>query len=102
MTHTWRILDAHYEKYDLRKVESNNKKLTEYKRNEIHNLLTKYKFLFDITLGTNKTPVCIELQPGTKPHHAKPCPVLRVHEAIFKREVEHLYQIGVLKKVNIS
>ena len=100
MTHTWRILDAYYGKSDLRKVESNNENLTEYKRNEIHNLLTKYKLLFNIALDTQKNPVCIELQPGTKPHHSKPYPALRVHEAIFKREVEHIYQLGVLKKVN--
>ena len=39
----------------------------------LHDVLTKYEFLFDGNLGTWKTmPVDIELNPGEKPYHVKP------------------------------
>ena len=46
------ILDGNYEKSELRKVVSNNKKLIDDERYALHNLLSKYEFLFDGTLGT--------------------------------------------------
>ena len=44
---TRHILDAQYEKYDLHKVASNKKHLTDDDRNALQNLQTKYEFLFD-------------------------------------------------------
>ena len=52
MRRTSYILYDQYEKSDLCKVAPNNKQLTEDKRNALHNILTKYEFLFNITLGT--------------------------------------------------
>ena len=57
----------------------------------------------DRTLVTWKTkPVDIELHPGAKPYRAKPYPVPRAHESVFRKEVELLFQIGLLKKFNCS
>ena len=67
----------------------------------IHEVLSKYELLFDGTIVTWKPkPVDIELQPGAKPYNSKPYLVPRAHEAVFRKVVERLCQIGVLKKVN--
>ena len=44
----------------------------------------------------------IELQSGAKHYHSKPYPVPQSHKASFCKEVELLFQLGVLKKVNCS
>ena len=73
------------------------------KRVMLHNILSKYEFLFDGMSGAWKNkPVDIELQLDTKPYHAIPYPVPRAHGAVFRKEVERLCQLGVLKKANIS
>ena len=52
----------------------------------MYNLLTKYEFLFNVTIGNWKTkPVDIELHPGSKPYHPKPYPVPHSHEAVFNK-----------------
>ena len=53
MTH--HMLDIRSEKYDSCRIESDNKHLTDEKCNLLQNLLSKYYFLFDRTLGTYKT-----------------------------------------------
>ena len=63
----------------------------------LYNVLTKYEYLFNRTIGIWKTkPVDIELHPGAKPYHSKPYPVPHSCGAVFKREVECLWQLGVL------
>ena len=100
---TRHILDATYKKADLRQVVNDNKHLTDEERDALHSLLVKYEFLFDGTLGHwNTRPVDIELQDDAKPYHAKPYPVPRAYEAVFKKEVARLCKLGVLKKVNRS
>ena len=42
----------------------------------------------------------IELLEETKPYHAKPFPIPKVHEEILKIEVNRLVSIGVLKHKN--
>ena len=65
----------------------------------LHDVLTKYEFLFGRTLGTWKTkPVDIELHPGEKSYHAKPYPVSRAHGDVFQKGLERLCHIGVLKR----
>ena len=66
-------------------------------------LLQKSKQLFDGTLGTWKTdPVDFELKEGVKPICSRPYPVAKVHEEMFKKEVEHLVLLGVLEVANDS
>jgi hypothetical protein len=67
------------------------------------NLLTKYKTIFDGTLGLWKgEKLDIELKPGVSPYHAKSFPIPKVYEATLKMEVERLCKLGVLKWVNCS
>ena len=73
------------------------------KKSMLCDVLNKYEFLFNGTLGTQKTrPVYIELHPGAKPYHAKPYPVPRAHGAVSLKDVEQLCQLEVLKNVNRS
>ena len=66
------ILDANYEKYDLRKVRTESEHLTEEESAELHNLLIKYEFFFDGNLLTWETkPIDIELQPDSNTFHTK-------------------------------
>ena len=82
---------------------SSSKYLSNDERSMLYDVLTKYVLLFYGTLRTCETkPVDIELQAGAKPYNSMPYPVPRAHEAIFRKEVECLCQIGVLKKVNRS
>ena len=68
MWHTHRILDDddHIKIY-LCKVASKNKHLSEEKRDDIHDVLIKYKFLFDGTLGSCKIkPIHVYLHTNSK------------------------------------
>ena len=59
---TRRILDANYQGADLSKIVSNSKHLNDNEQSMLCDVLNKYEFLFDGTLGTWKTkPVDIEL-----------------------------------------
>ena len=51
---TRRILDAKYQRADLSQIVSNSKHLNNNKQIMLHDLLTKYEFLLDGTLGTWK------------------------------------------------
>ena len=55
--------------------------------------------MFDGTLGYFHTdPVKSNLQLGAKPYHTKLYPMPQSQKAVFKKEVEQLCQIGVLKR----
>ena len=47
-------------------------------------------------------PVSFSLMDGATPHHGKAFPIPHVHKATFKREVEHLVEIGALKEQSRS
>ena len=62
-------------------------------------LLQKYEKLFDGTLGDFETdPVHFDLKPGVEPYHGRPYPVPQSQMKVFKKEVERLCKIGVLKQ----
>ena len=63
----------------------------------------KYEDIFDSTLGTwNTNLVYLELRDYAKPVCSQPYPVPRVHEAMFRKEVERLVNLGVLEEANNS
>ena len=98
-----KILDAKYEKANLQAVVESCTNLTPKQQRGLYTLLKKYKPLFDGTLGDWKnSDVSINLKPDAKPYHGKPYGVPHVYEATFRKEVERLCQLGVLKKENDS
>jgi hypothetical protein len=99
---TVRILDAKDEAADLRKIcleQAVHLSLEE--RQKLLNLLTKYESLFDgAFLGDwgEDEAVDLELQPDAKPHHDRPYRIPQVHRETFRKELERLCQIGVMRQ----
>ena len=98
-----RILDANYEKPDLKAEVAKMTHLTDFQRTLLMALLGKHEALFDGTLGEWKgDPVDIKLKPDATPYHTKAYPIAHIHEATFKKDLDRLESIGVLKKINRS
>ena len=72
-------------------MENQFQHLNMMQRNELLKLLQKFEELFDGTLGIWKTdPVDFELKKDVKTIFSQPYPVPKVHEEMFKQEVERL------------
>ena len=98
-----KILDAKYEKANLKDITTKLKYLNSDEQILIYRLLKKHESMFDGTLGNyTGTEYKIELLEGAKPYHAKPFPIPKVHEETLKNEVNRLVKIGVLKRKNNS
>ena len=84
------------------KVNSNDH-LTNDQKLKLKQLLNKYEELFDGSLGDWKTtPVSIDLKEDAKPYHSRPYPVPHIHKEQFKKELDSLEKMGVLKKDSSS
>ena len=92
------ILDAKYEKLDINSIVSTHcAHLSPSQQGDLQALLSKHTKLFDGTLGRYPgKPMHIELEEGAQPVYRRPYPVPVVHMETFRRELEHLVQIGVL------
>ena len=98
-----KILDAKYQKADLRELTRAVKTLDTSQQDELLKTLEQHETLFDGTLGQWKgRPYDIKLKPDAAPYHAKPFPVPRAYEKTLLKEIERLCKIGVLRKVNRS
>ena len=89
-------------KSDLHKfIETQFQYLTMTQRNELLKLLQIFEELFYGTLDNWKIDtVDLELKQDMKPIFLRPYPVLKLHEEMFKREVERLFLLGVLDVAN--
>ena len=97
------ILDAKYEKADLKQITKELSYLDKNKQQLLLKLLQKYESMFDGSLGNYTGPEYkIELKENIKPYHAKPFPIPRVHKGTLKKEVQHLCKIDVLKRINTA
>ena len=98
------IVDQKYTPADLPKVVSELTHLSNKERQQLLDLLNKYKDLFDGSLGTwNTKPIELELkEKDCKPYHAKPYPVPHSQEQKLKDEVERMCKYKVLRKINDS
>ena len=62
-----------------------------------------YEYLFSGSLGTwNTAPVDLELKYDARPVYLRPYTVPRVHEAMFRKEVNRLVLLGIFKEANDS
>ena len=97
--HLQKILNVKYALADLDQIVRMCGHLTEDEKHQLHALLSKYKHLFDGTLGTwQKEPYNIECKEGAKPYHTRPFPVPKIHEHTLKVELDRLVKLRV--KVN--
>ena len=84
-------------------MENHCQHLTMTQRNELLKLLHKFEELFNGIFGTCKTYLIkLELKEYAKQICSRPYPVLKVHEEMFKNEVESLVLLGVLEVHNDS
>ena len=97
------ILDAKYEKADLKQIVQEALHLSESERRQLLSFLQSHESLFDGTLGQWKgAPYNIHLKEDANPYHGKPYKIPYCHEDKVKVEVQRLCKIGVLKRVNHS
>ncbi len=94
------ILDAKYQKSDLQSIVRDNcKHLSTDQQKKLLQQLTKYKLLFDGTLGDWETKlVSFQLKEGVSPYHGQAVQVPKVHKETIIKEVERLCQLGVLER----
>jgi hypothetical protein len=92
------ILDAKYNWTDARDVVDKLSHLNTHQKADLLEILRENEKMFDSTLGVYPhKKVHIDIEPdGAVPKHARPYPVPRIHLSTFKKELEHLVEIGVL------
>lgn len=93
------ILDAQYAKANLDDISKEASHLSPDNRSVLLQLLQKYKMLFDGTLGEFKTaPVSIQVKEGEVPTYCRPFPVPVKRRETFRKELERLEKLGVIRK----
>ena len=81
------ILDAKYEKVDLRAMTANCTHLSDPDKQKLLVLLQEFEELFDGTLGEcNCEPVSLQLREGAKPYHGRPFPIPKKHLEIQRKK----------------
>ena len=81
-------------------VKENCSNLSEYQKHKLLRLLLDYEELFDGTLGDfQEDPVKFNLQLGEKTYHRRSYPIPHSQLKQFKKEVDRLEEIGVIKKI---
>ena len=99
---TTKILDAKYEKVEISDVITQQHHLAKHQRKLLQNVLEKYNTLFDGGLGRYKqSKIHIDVDPTVPQKHFKPYPVPTIHLPAFKKELEHLVEIGVLEEAGM-
>lgn len=92
------IMDAKYERQTPKEIVEGLTHLNATERDKLEKVLSTCDALFDGTLGHyTKELVHLELEPDAVPVHSKAYSVPKAHEEIFKKELQHLNDIGVLR-----
>ena len=92
------IADAKYEKATPLEIAEQQKHLSEFQRQQLKDVLSKFTILFDGKLGHYKEQLIhLEIDPKFPPVHSKPYSVPRAQQDIFLKELQHLVEIGVLR-----
>jgi hypothetical protein len=91
------ILDAKYERTDVAEVMKGLTHLNAHQKADLLRVLQENNRMFDGTLGVYPhKKVHIDIDPNAKPIHSRPYPVPWIHLKTFKKELDHLVEIGVL------
>ena len=97
--HSVEIKEAKYEAVTPQEVVAQQHHLTASQRRDLQRTLETRTQLFDAVLRVYpKVQVRLELSQEAVPRHAKPYSVPRAHEEVFRKELEHLLAIGVLRR----
>lgn len=97
------LLDAKYESKTPAEIASAQKHLTLMEQRKLEDVLSKVKELFDGSLGHyNGGKIKLELEDGAVPFHSKAYSIPISQQQAFKKELQHLVEIGVLSKAGPS
>ena len=97
--HTADIQEAEYDSVDPAEVARQQQHLTDEQRKELETLFGRYDQLFRGELGRYPgKQLKIEIDPTATPKHSRPYSVPRAHEEVFKKELRHLVELGVLRR----
>ena len=92
-----------YEPADLQDIVNECNYLLPQQQQQLHRMLQKFHKLFDGQLKTFKgPPVHLQLVENPNPVRQRPNLVPTSHLTIFKAELQHLLQIGVIEKATRS
>ena len=92
-----KILDALYEQVEIEDVVKMQTHLNAQQQQQLLEVLKKYPKVFGNDLGCYPhKKFHIDVKPGAEPVHKRAYSVPRMHEDTFKKELEHLVEIGVL------
>ena len=98
-----KILDAKYVPAYLQKITEDLPQLDQEQKNKLLKVLQNREELFDGTLGQWKgSTYKVKLWDGVTPYHARPYLIPQAYEQMFKSKVQHLCDVGVLRKINRS
>ena len=104
-----KLKESLYDVVPTKEITDQQLHLTSEQRNDLFNVLEKFKPLFNGNLvknnflGTYKGPkVRLELKKGAEPHSQRPYPVPHKHKHIFKQELDRLEEIGILSRTGPS
>ena len=99
-TYATTILDANYEKQDLKDIVDKQTHLTIIQRNLLYKVLSEYKRVFEGKQGEWKgDPVEIELKSDAKPYHAKPYRIPHSIVPTVKKEINRFCDIKIIKAI---
>jgi hypothetical protein len=102
-TCTSQILQAKYQKVDSKEVAEKQTHLTSTQRSDLASLLSNYKKLFNGELGLYPhRKLHLDLVENAQPVHRRPYPVPHANLEVFKQELEHLCELGVLERCGAS
>ncbi len=97
------ILDTKFEQANNHEVAFGQQHLSLDQPQDLFNILSKHKNLFDGSLGAYPhKQVHIELKPGAKPVHHCAYPVPHLHCQTFKKELDHMVELSILKPCGAS
>ena len=92
------IEEAKYVAVTVDKVATQQKHLSEYQQKELARVLNKFPKLFDGKLGHYMgRKVHLGIRKDAIPVYQKPYAVPKSHKEVFKQELKHLCDIGVLQ-----
>ena len=96
---TTTILDAKYDGATPEEVAQKQTHLTQSQREDIRRLVAKYPKLFsnELRLYPHRK-IHLEIDPTAIPKHCRPYSVARAHLQVFKKELDRLVSIGVLRQ----
>ena len=97
------IAASTYDDVDMAEVARRQTHLSQQQRNELQELLSEFPTLFNGKLKAYPhEKVHLDIDPNVKPKQIRPYALAKMHEKVFKDELDRLVKIGVLEPAGRS